>query len=473
MTKEIMKTLQWIDRYHWLWLLLSMPLLIFPGSWRMLGLIIVPGLWVLRWIVGRKGPQKTAWFPVTPLNGSLYLLVLMVLVSVWATYDLALSLPRISGMVLGLGVYFAMMRVGRSTSGWWVCLAVFGLTGLGIATLGLLGTNWFGSKLVVLNKITAQLPNVIKMAGLGEGSFHPNQVAGALSWVLPLGLALSVGVLQPEILRQPAAKAQNDKGRRRLGWRLALWLGTLFMAGVVVLTQSRSVYLGLTVTLFLMFIMALSGRWRWAGVGLLIIGGLVLGGALARLDLAAMQDWLVGSGLTSENALSLNSFEGRLELWSRAFYGLQDFPFTGMGMNTFQEIVHVLYPLFLVAPDVDIGHAHNEFLQAGLDLGIPGMVAFISLNLGAFWMLGRVWRNWNADFGMLNSETRVDWQYRRTGKMLVLGLGGGLLAHLLYGLANAAPLGAKVGILFWMLLALIASLHEISFAGMQRNNREL
>jgi hypothetical protein len=43
---------------------------------------------------------------------------------------------------------------------------------------------------------------------------------------------------------------------------------------------------------------------------------------------------------------------------------------------------------------------------------------------------------------------------------LALGLGGGLLAHLLYGLTDAVALGAKPGVLFWMLLGLIAGLHR-------------
>jgi len=114
-----------------------------------------------------------------------------------------------------------------------------------------------------------------------------------------------------------------------------------------------------------------------------------------------------------------------------------------MGMNTFREVVHVLYPLFLMAPDNDFGHSHNEFLQAGLDLGIPGMIAFIGLYVGAYWMLMGLWK---AASGL--------------GKALVLGLGGGLMAHMLFGITDAVALGAKPSLLFWMLLGLITSLHK-------------
>ena len=70
--------------------------------------------------------------------------------------------------------------------------------------------------------------------------------------------------------------------------------------------------------------------------------------------------------------------------------GFAYFPYTGMGMNTFRKVILVLYPQpnFLL----DVGHSHNEFFQAGLDLGIPGLVSFVSLYITALWMLIRIWR---------------------------------------------------------------------------------
>jgi putative inorganic carbon (HCO3(-)) transporter len=61
-------------------------------------------------------------------------------------------------------------------------------------------------------------------------------------------------------------------------------------------------------------------------------------------------------------------------------------------MNAFRKVVPVLYPLFTIPSELDIPHAHNEFLQAALDLGIPGLIAFLVLYIGVFWMLADVWR---------------------------------------------------------------------------------
>jgi putative inorganic carbon (HCO3(-)) transporter len=174
--------------------------------------------------------------------------------------------------------------------------------------------------------------------------------------------------------------------------------------------------------------------------------------ALARPD--ALDPLIIGPQQDPSPGMSLGTLSGRFEVWSRAIYGIQDFPFTGMGMNTFRRVVHVLYPLFTVSPETDIGHAHNEFLQAALDLGIPGLIAFLALNLGAFAMLASSWRQ-RAELPFSEPLSRA----------LILGLGGGLAAHLIYGMTDAVALGAKPGVLWWMLLGLVAGLYRVGEHG--------
>jgi hypothetical protein len=48
----------------------------------------------------------------------------------------------------------------------------------------------------------------------------------------------------------------------------------------------------------------------------------------------------------------------------------------------------------------------------------------------------------------------------RLVKIAVLGLGGGLLAHLLWGMTDAMALGARPAFPFWILLGLISGLHQ-------------
>jgi hypothetical protein len=92
------------------------------------------------------------------------------------------------------------------------------------------------------------------------------------------------------------------------------------------------------------------------------------------------------------------------------------------------------------------------WLQAGVDLGVPGLVAYAGLWLGASAMLLRLWRSAGragpADAGLAS-----------LGRPLAVGLGGGLFAHFLFGFTDTVALGAKPGVLWWFLLGLIASLH--------------
>ena len=85
--------------------------------------------------------------------------------------------------------------------------------------------------------------------------------------------------------------------------------------------------------------------------------------------------WRIGLGrvveaLTATQALG--GLDGRLEVWSRALFMTQDFPFTGIGMGTFRQVANAMYPFFLAGPDADIPHAHNLFLQVAVTWACRG-----------------------------------------------------------------------------------------------------
>ena len=403
-------------------------------------------------------------FPITPLNSSLLLLTIMMLISLWATYSIEQSLEKISGVVLGLGVYFAIVRESRKPLGWWLSLIAFLGGGLGWALIGFLGTNW-QIRFNFLRPFIAQIPSLPSgIPGLEAGLQH-NAVGGTLLWILPLFLILSV------YASKSSTNSDSDSivltkvirgTKARWALRSLLWLCTLFMFSVLILTQSRGTYLAVGVTVIAILTLMLPSRWRW---GLLI--GLVSTAFLLAFFLFQSNGWegfVSLLGLTGQVGFSLDTIAVRLEIWTRAIYGVQDFPFTGMGMNTFREVVHVLYPLFTISPDIDIAHAHNEFLQVALDLGIPGLIAFISIYFISFWMLAKVWKNpAGKKTSPRASEERIAFIVSQDivlRKALVLGFGGGLFGHMIFGMTDAISLGAKPGIFFWLLLGLITGLYE-------------
>ncbi len=433
-----MRFFSWLDRWHWVILLLAAPLLLFPAPSRSFAMLVVPGLWLVG-LVARHHPVRR-----TPLNLAIFILAVMMLVSLYATYDINQSVSKIAGMILAFGVFFAFARKTRGFQAWWVGLGIFASINLGIAAFALVSVSW-GTKLPVIGSLVARwTPRIIGLPGAEQG-VSPNELAGALVWCIPLWFSLTI-----------ALSARHTELSEMLGtWKTRLALvglaGTaLFLLAILVLTQSRGGYLGLAAGIALIVFVIVAWRWR---VVMLASGILVLtaGMIFFSMNLSTPSDDPT-SALSPESVTS--TWEGRTEVWSRAVYGIQDFPFTGMGMNTFRRVVHVLYPLFLVGPDVDLAHAHNELLQAALDLGVPGLIAFVALYLGATVML---WQIWTQAQATLNDAFVV--------RAVVLGLGAGLFAHLVYGMTDAVTLGSKPGVLFWMILGLIAGLYQQMLRG--------
>src|SRR5439155_23205740 len=79
---------------------------------------------------------------------------------------------------------------------------------------------------------------------------------------------------------------------------------------------------------------------------------------------------------------ALGGLDGRLEVWLRAVIAIQDFAFTGIGLGGFSSVIPAIYPYFLSGPET-VPHAHNLFLQIGVDLALPGLLAFTLL---LFWL---------------------------------------------------------------------------------------
>ncbi len=423
-------------------------------------MLVIPLLWVLNWVVSGKP------LPNTPLNPALLLLMIMVLVSLWATYDVAISLPKISGIILGVGVYFAVVLGVDQRFGFWIAALFFVGLGLGVAALGVLGINW--SALAKIYPLTGLVNNLtMRLAGLpgAETGINPNQVAGALTWVLPLLLTLG-GFF---VWRFRFVLKTIGKFWATLTACLLI-ISSFIVLAIFLLSQSRSAYLGLAFILPVMVSIILPKKHRklswFVFIGLTLI--LVLGVFLVTAwDVVHV--WVSDGQITTNiNSFIYHRFRSfRLQIWSRAIYSIRDVPFTGMGLNTFRQVVNVVYPFPLGPSDGDIAHAHNEFLQVALDLGIPGLIAFLAVNISAYWMLISAWQHAattpirfdTRDVVTSNQILDVSNPTLLT-RAIVLGLGGGLTAHLVYGFIDAIAIGAKPGVIFWFLLGLISGVYR-------------
>ena len=410
-------------------LAVTAPLLYFPDRFETTEIAFAVGLLGLGWVWRRL--MIGIWYQRTPADWAIFFLFFVMLpVSVWAApgpLREEYSIPRALILIWNFFLFWTIVsHAGRRKELTVLALVGFGGVSAVIAALAPLGIAWL-YKLPVLDQVVTLIPSPLVGAFQGaESGFHPNQVAGTLLYAAPLFIALGFTAL-----------FQRSHWLLRIG--LILLAGLL--GGVLLLTQSRGGLLGLGLGAIAMFL--LGRRWgRW-----LLMAGVV--GLLAALPLLPTDQLLAifADAPPAEALGGTDTLGFRQDVWTAALYGIQDFSFTGMGLNTFREIMFLLYPTS-VNPTFNLGHAHNFFLQGALDFGLPGLIGLFALYLSAAAGLTLLWRRPQIDLGFRILNTRL----------LAIGLAGCLIAQSIYSLFDAVSFGAKTHFFFWYLFALIFAL---------------
>ncbi len=357
--------------------------------------------WPIRWLAYGRLTRRT------PLDWPLLIMLIWLPVGYWASVDKTLSWEAISYLLLGVVAYLALInwppaRHRPYLIGWAILL-----TGIGLTLAAPLLTELSLSKLFrvpALDTLLQQLHTLV------PGNVNANRLAGVLVLTIPLPVALAV---------------RRDWGRWHwLSIACALLVGPMLLA--LILTQSRAAYLATAAATGVILLL----RWPklWYAVPLVIIIGAI---AVLQIGPHAALDAISSGG-------ALNGLDGRLELWSRGLYAVSDFPFTGIGIGTFQRVIPVLYPLFSIGPDTTITHVHNLLLQVGIDLGLPGLIAYLALLINVFALIVLTLRQ---------KVNALNWS-------LAAGALGGLVAMLVHGIFDAAVWGSKPAFVVWLLIAL-------------------
>jgi putative inorganic carbon (HCO3(-)) transporter len=245
-------------------------------------------------------------------------------------------------------------------------------------------------------------------------------VGAALALVVPFAdrLGVNANVLAGALLLPlafPLARLLFTWGDLDLRARILAVASVALMLTALFLTRSRGAWIGLAALLLVLAVY----RWRR---GWLLAAAAAAAGTIA---FAASGGRLLGAGL-----------ETRAEIWARALHMLQEFPFTGIGFGSFGRVTELLYPLFLVGSQTDLPHAHNLFLQVGLDLGLAGLVAWLAIYFLALAGSHRVWR-----------------EGRNAQDAAAMALGAGLLAGQvgvgIHGLLDAVLWSSGPALLLW------------------------
>jgi putative inorganic carbon (HCO3(-)) transporter len=413
---------------------LSAPLLYFPDRVPGWGPWVGVGLLALQWPLRRAltgawvGRGHSGWVR----GGLAFWFLVMLPVALWAApppLREIYAVPRALILVWNFHLFWSILahagadrRILAWTLAGWVGLVQ------AIAVVAPFGLEP-RAKLPGIGPILDAIPKPLVGVFAGaEGGFSSNQVAGTLLYVLPLLLA--------------AAWA----GLRGRAWSQWCWWVIVVCAGwmgaVLLLTQSRGGLLGLALGVMAMGVLARVRRGWWVLGGLCLVAGalfFVLPEGLTEVisDAPAVQS--VGGVVTVQHF--------RAQVWQAARWGLADFAFTGMGLGTFRKLVYLLYPTPGIPPTYDLAHAHNFFLQTGLDFGLPGLAAILLLYgaaLGALWQMARrthppLWPT-------------LPWL---TPRVLAIGWMGSMVGQTFYSLFDAVAMGSKPNFVWWAWLALI------------------
>ena len=408
----------WIEPF-WV-LLLGIPILL-PGriidvKWHSLILLALFAVWLIRWLYSLTLRAKTVLVgrPLNihyksanlfnPLKILLYLTLISTCISFWASADRTLSLISAGYLLFGIALFAALMNWPPVQQNLLYSAFFLLLVGMGLAIVSPPLVAWKPEfrlfYLPLYDRLTAIPLN------FGE-TIHANVLAGMLVLILPILFALT--------------------GQKF--YRFLVILLFLFVSAILVLTQSRAGYLAITVALPLVVLL----RWPRLLYGLLpVLVVLIL--FLQQVGVYALLDQLSLDG-------TLGGWEGRLDIWRNSLLAISDFAFTGIGIGTFTLVMPLLYPLQVNVEEYP--HAHNLFLQIGLDLGLPGLIAYLALLINLFVMLISTLRNPHT------------LPLHRT---LAIGANGSLVGMLVHGLLDAVTWGTKLAFVPWILFALITQL---------------
>ena len=402
----------WICRWEPFFLMALMPVLLFLTPERSLFLLALPLLWLCHRVADGH------FVPPTPLNIPILLLMGTVLINVFITPDITQSLSKICNLLFGIALYFGLVRWATTARRrQWLLFGTI-MIGILLMIVALYATNWTRSQKIPVMAPTrdamSQVPRRLDLPG-AEGGVNPNEVGGVLVMFVPFTAMLVI----------------REAGHPRRSWlRITLYLPAFSCTLIAVLiTQSRSAMLGL-----LFGLLSLSAWNRWWG-RVVLVATMVL---FAWLVWTGQLEPLLEAGGLVAPMTEFDTLGGRLQVWQRALYFIAQAPLTGIGLNHFRVAVPAFWPLSSPLAPGDLGHAHNQFLQVAVELGLPGLMAYLGIWLGVVW---------RAITGLRSSASPID---RPAAK----GAASGLLAFFVYGIFDTVALGARAGFPLWLFMAL-------------------
>jgi putative inorganic carbon (HCO3(-)) transporter len=206
------------------------------------------------------------------------------------------------------------------------------------------------------------------------------------TWVI-MAAPLCFGYLIARAARAETAAAPFVSTRTRLA-RVAdgrmIWLATAgaMMIAALIVSMSRSGILSLSVAAVVLVVARRAGhkvRRAWWALGVLAV---VVGLALARVDISAL------AGRFSESGTGVRD---RVRIWTDTLPIVRDFWLTGTGMGTYQT---AMLSYQRADRTLQFNQAHNHYLQVAAEAGIIGF-ALLTVLIAA--LARTIWRRLASD----------------------------------------------------------------------------
>ena len=401
-------------------LIVVSPLFIFPRPRLWWILLVIPLLWIMRKILEKHFVEPTM------MNVPIFIFLIAVLISTSMVPDFSNSLAKFAGVLFAIAFFYAAAAVLKTGTLLKWAVSLFLLGGFLFSLVGLLGMPTFKVKhLDFLMKIKDKLPQVDFGLPGAELGFSTNAVGGTLLLVIPLFFVLS------------AAAWLHQKKKEIVPNTLTAVLsitGLAVTAGVLLLTQSRGAWASLFISTVIIGLLLLAKIVKKKKIYLMAVTGFLAAAIIAGVGVYSMtqSDQLQPGIKQAEGTLLF-----RIQLWNLAIPIVKANPMWGIGLNNFRLEPEVRYFL---------SSAHNQFLHIAVELGIPALIAYLAILLLMGYMCVQVWK-----------KPAAAWM-----RVTALGLGWGQLAFIFFGLTDAVPPGAKVGILSWISLASISALYRFN-----------
>jgi putative inorganic carbon (HCO3(-)) transporter len=290
----------------------------------------------------------------TPVDLAIILLAFVTLINMLITPLPQITAIQILRVLTGIGIFYLIINwfdieptfsIKKFHGNLGTLLILLAIGTLVLSVFAFFSVDWLTNKFPLIpdqiyTKIMPRVSDVI----------HPNVMAGSL--IILWTLTTSVVIFSHEIMPP---------------WVKSFFIITaLFTGFVLILTQSRGALLALGTVL----ICFSAFRWRF--------GWIVL---LTAVLISFLLSWIIGLERIFKlfsSGVSLQGPEWRVEVWSRGLHILQDFPFSGIGLGSFEQVVWKMYPFFSVRPG-SAPHVHNLFLQIGIDIGLPGLISWLAI----------------------------------------------------------------------------------------------